>query len=98
MVDLTFRTRSGRSNLTAREHIAAANELVQEAQSRLHRIIEMARVVRAEADFLPADCEPHRVRVCAEVIQEAAEMAQGDVERIEIGFGAIRASLTLEGV
>lgn len=98
MVDLTFRNQAGRSNLTVREQIAAANALAQEAQSRLHRIIEMARVVRAAADFLQEDQEPHRVRVCAEVIQEAAETAQVDLDRIEIGFSAIRNSLVLEGV
>lgn len=61
----------------------AMHSLAMEVQSRLQRVIEIARLIESESNHLSVDSEPNRFRICAEVIWEAAEAALADAEKIE---------------
>jgi hypothetical protein len=82
--------------LAIAEQEKVMHELALEVQTRFSRIVEMARLIDRESDDLCAESEAGRIRVCAEVIQEAAETARGEVERIEIAASFIRQALTGE--
>lgn len=62
---------------------AAVIDLAMDDQARAQRIIEMARIIEETADDLPPDSEPSRMRACAQVIYEAAELIISNLERIE---------------
>lgn len=68
-------------------------KLALDVQSRFTRVFEMARLIDRESDDLPVDCEPSRIRICAEVIREAAELAAAEAEGIEAACTAIRQAM-----
>lgn len=76
--------------------IVEARQLILELQARLTRVVEMSRLIQVEAEHLSPDSEPTRFRVCAEIAQEAAEMASEEVERVDLAFRTIGASISGE--
>jgi len=59
-------------------------DLAMDDQARAQRIIEMARIIEETADDLPPDSEPSRMRACAQVIYEAAELIISNLECVEV--------------
>lgn len=71
------------STVPDREALA---ELAMNDQFRAQRIIEMARIIEEVSDDLPVDSEPRRLRACAQVIYEAADLMIDNLERIEVAL------------
>jgi hypothetical protein len=81
---------------TLMERNEAAWDIAMDMQGRFSPMVEMARLIERESDDLCAESEAARIRICAEVIMEAAEVARTEAERIEVAHGYIREALRKE--
>lgn len=72
--------------------------LAMDDQAKAQRIIEMARIIEETTDDLPPDCEPSRMRTCAQVIYETANLIISNLECLEVTMRRREQGLSGEAV
>lgn len=75
------------------EHHAAMEAIAVRVQTLTGRCHEMASIIAETADNLSVGDDATRLRICAEVIRDAATMAMGELERSEVTCRRIAADL-----